>query len=111
MNTFTSYLSGSDGEDVPVSEIHHLLNKMHEFHEKALSKWVSDTANALPFFLSTLHGKVYEVWASQFPFLHTISTLWGKLYEFWASQVPFLHTISNTIPLHVVCLIIASISI
>ena len=79
-----SSLPDSEGEVIPVSEVHELLIKIHDILDNAMSKWVGNSDHMLAHVINSTSRQLHEVWASQFPFLHslnvTFGTFMGNLY-------------------------------
>ena len=67
-----SSLSKAEGDVIPVSEVHELLLWIHDILDKALSKHVGNSAHILAHLFNSVFRQHCEVWASQFPFLHSL---------------------------------------
>ena len=68
----TASLQGSDVDVIAGSEMHELLTNIHDILDNAVPKWVGNTTHILAFLFKSVSRQCCEVWASQFPFLHTI---------------------------------------
>ena len=64
-------LPDSEGGIIPVSKVCDLLLKVHDILDKAVSKWVGNSAHILAHVFNSVSRQHCEVWASQFPFLHS----------------------------------------
>ena len=71
VDTFSS-LPETEGDVIPVSEVCELLLWIHGILDKAVSKWVGNSACILAHLFNSVSRQHYEVWASQFPFLHSL---------------------------------------
>ena len=60
----------SKGGVIPVSEVHELLTKVHDILDSTATKWVGNSACILAHAFNSGSRQHYEVWASQFPFVH-----------------------------------------
>ena len=67
-----SSLPNSEGGIIPVSEVHELPLKVHNILGNAVSKQVRNSAHILVHVFNSVSRQHYEVWASQFPFLHSL---------------------------------------
>ena len=66
-----SSLPNSEGGIIPVSEVCKLLLKVHDILTNAVSKTVWNSACILADVFNSATRQYHEVWASQFPFLHS----------------------------------------
>ena len=84
-----SSLQDSEGRDISVSEVCELLTKIHDILDMAVSKWVGNTAHTLSHVFNSAARQHYEVWASHFPFHHSLkgigSSKWGL--SLWSYQL------------------------
>ena len=71
VDTFSS-LHDDEGDVIPVSEVHELLLQIHGILDKAVFKQVGNSACILAHFFNSVSRQHHEVWASQFPFLHSL---------------------------------------
>ena len=71
VDTFSS-LPEAEGDVIPVSEVHELLLWIHGILDKAVSKQVGNSAHILAHLFNSVFRQHGEVWASQFPFLHSL---------------------------------------
>ena len=71
VNTLSS-LPEAEGDVIPVSEVHELLLQIHSILDKAVSKQVGNSAHILAHLFNSVSRQHCEVWASQFPFLHSL---------------------------------------
>ena len=55
-----------------MSEVHELLLKIHGILDKVVSKQVGNLARILAHLFNFISRQCWEVWASQFPFLHSL---------------------------------------
>ena len=55
-----------------MSEVHELLLQIHGTLDKAVSKQVGNSAHILACLFNSVSRQHCEVWASQFPFLHSL---------------------------------------
>ena len=55
-----------------MSEVHELLLQIHGILDKAVSKQVGNSAHILAHLFNSVSRQCWEVWASQFPFLHSL---------------------------------------
>ena len=55
-----------------MSEVHELLLKVHDILDKAVSKQLGNSACILAYLYNSVSRQCHEVWASQFPFLHSL---------------------------------------
>ena len=67
-----SSLPKAEGDVIPVSEVHELLLQIHDILDKAVSKQVGNSAHILAHLFNSVSRQHCEVWASQFPFLHSL---------------------------------------
>ena len=67
-----SSLPNAEGGVIPVSEVHELLLKIHDILDKAVCKRVGNSACILAYLFNSVFRQHCEVWASQFPFLHSL---------------------------------------
>ena len=67
-----SSLPDSERGIIPVSEMHELLLKVHDILDNAVSKQVGNSAHILAHVFNFALRQHCEVWASQFPFLHSL---------------------------------------
>ena len=67
-----SSLPGAEGDVIPVSEVRALLLQIHGILDKAVSKRVGNSARILAHLFNSVSRQCGEVWASQFPFLHSL---------------------------------------
>ena len=67
-----SSLPETEGDVIPVSEVHELLLQIHGILDKAVSKQVGNSACILARLFNSVSRQCCEVWASQFPFLHSL---------------------------------------
>ena len=58
-----------------VSEVHELLIKIHNILVNAISKWVGNMACILAHVFNSASRQHCELWASQFPFLHSLKDM------------------------------------
>ena len=65
-------LPDSEQGVILVSEVHELLTKVHDILDNVVSKWDGNVAHILVHFLKSASRQCHEVWASQFPFLHSL---------------------------------------
>ena len=56
-----------------MSEVHELHLWIHDILDKAVSKRVGNSACILAHLLNSISRQHCEVWASQFPFLHSLN--------------------------------------
>ena len=70
VNTLSS-LPEAEGDVIPVSEVHELLLWIHGILDKAVSKQVGNSAHILAHLFNSVSRQCDEIWASQFPFLHS----------------------------------------
>ena len=71
VDTFSS-LSEAEGDVIPMSEVHELLVWIPGILDKAVSKRVGNSAHILAHLFNSVSRQHHEVWASQFPFLHSL---------------------------------------
>ena len=71
VNTF-SLLPEAEGDVTPVSEVHELFLWIHGILDKVVSKRVRNSACILAHLFNSVSRQHCEVWASQFPFLHSL---------------------------------------
>ena len=67
-----SPLHNSEGGVIPMSEVCELLIKIHDILDNAVSKQVGNSAGILAHMFNSASRQQHEVWASQFPFLHSL---------------------------------------
>ena len=67
-----SSLPEAEGDVIPVSEVRELLLQIHGILDKAVSKHVGNLARILAHLFNSVSRQHQEVWASQFPFLHSL---------------------------------------
>ena len=67
-----SSLPEAEGDVIPVSEVCELLLQIHGILDKAVSKRVGNSAHILAHLFNSVSRQHREVWASQFPFLHSL---------------------------------------
>ena len=67
-----SSLPEAEGDVIPVSEVHELLLQIHGILDKAVSKQVGNSVRILAHLFNSVSRQCWEVWASQFPFLHSL---------------------------------------
>ena len=67
-----SSLPEAEGDVIPVSEVRELLLQIHGILDKAVSKRVGNLARILAHLFNSVSRQCQEVWASQFPFLHSL---------------------------------------
>ena len=67
-----SSLPTAEGNVIPVSEVYELLLRIHDILDKAVSKQVGNSALILAYLFNSVSRQHHEVWASQFPFLHSL---------------------------------------
>ena len=67
-----SSLPEAEGDVIPVSEVCELLLWIHDILDKAVSKQVDNSACILAHLFNSVSRQHREVWASQFPFLHSL---------------------------------------
>ena len=67
-----SPLPEAEGDVVPVSEVHELLLWIPGILDKAVSKRVGNLAHILAHLFNSISRQCCEVWASQFPFHHSL---------------------------------------
>ena len=67
-----SLLPEAEGDVIPVSEVCELLLQIHGILDKAVSKQVGNSARILAHLFNSVSRQHREVWASQFPFLHSL---------------------------------------
>ena len=67
-----SSLPNSEGGFVPVSEVNELLIKVHDLLDSAVSQQVGNSTCILEHVFNSASRQHGEVWASQFPFLHSL---------------------------------------
>ena len=71
VDTFSS-LPEDEGDAIPVSEVCELLLRIHDILDKAVSKRDGNSACILAYLFNSVSRQCHEVWASQFPFLHSL---------------------------------------
>ena len=76
-----SSLPEVEGDVIPVSEVCGLLLQIHGILDKAVSKQVGNSACILAHWFNSVSRQHWEVWASQFPFLHSLkeACLYGHI--------------------------------
>ena len=87
-----SSLPNSEGGVIPVSEVYELPLKVYDFLDNAVFKWAGDSAHILAHMFNSASRQHYEVWASQFPSLHSLkyvvppseASLYGSINWFLA---------------------------
>ena len=67
-----SSLPEAEGGVIPVSEVCELLLWIHDILDKGVYKGVGDSACILAYLFNSVSRQHCEVWASQFPFLHSL---------------------------------------
>ena len=67
-----SSLPKAEGDVIPVSEVHELLLWIHDNLDKVICKEVGNSVCILAHLFNSVSRKHCEVWASQFPFLHSL---------------------------------------
>ena len=67
-----SSLPEAEGDVIPMSEVHALLLWIHVILDKAVSKPVGNSGHILAHLLNSVSRQHDEVWASQFPFFHSL---------------------------------------
>ena len=67
-----SSLPKAEGDVIPVSEVHELLLQIYDILDKAVSKWVGNSTHILAHLFNSVSRQHHEVWAPQFPFLHSL---------------------------------------
>ena len=86
-------LQHSDGVVIATSEVHDLITKIHyDIRNNTVSKPVGNMVHILVYLFNSALRKHHEVWASQFPFLHSFkgsvppigACLYGHIYWFLA---------------------------
>ena len=70
-----SSLPEAEGDVIPVSEVRELLLQIHGILDKAVSKRVGNSAHILAHLFNSVSRQHREVWASQFPFLHSLEVI------------------------------------
>ena len=70
-----SSLQDSEGVFFPVSEVCELCIKVHDILDNAEFKWVGSSANIFSHDFNSASRQCHEVWASQFPFLHSLKNV------------------------------------
>ena len=71
VDTLSSLPNAEEGV-IPLSEVHELLLHIHDILDKAVSKQVGNSARILEYLFNSVSRQYCEVWASQFPFLHSL---------------------------------------
>ena len=69
---YFSSLPDHEGSVIPVSEVCELLLQIHSILDNAVSKRVGNSARILAHLFNSVSRQCWEVWASQFPFLHSL---------------------------------------
>ena len=67
-----SSLPEAEGDVIPVSEVRELPLQIHGILDKAASKQVGNSVRILAPLFNSVSRQHWEVWASQFPFLHSL---------------------------------------
>ena len=67
-----SSLPEAEGDVIPVSEVCELPLQIHGILDKAVSKPVGNSAHILVHLFNSVSRQCHEIWASQFPFLHSL---------------------------------------
>ena len=67
-----SSLPKAERDVIPVSEVCELLLQIHDILDKAVSKQVGNSACISAHLFNSVSRQCCEVWASQFPFLHSL---------------------------------------
>ena len=67
-----SSLPEAEGDVIPVSEVCELLLRIHDILDKAVSMQVGNSAHILAYLFNSISRQHCEVWASQFPFHHSL---------------------------------------
>ena len=67
-----SSLPEAERDVIPVSEVCELLLQIHGILDKAVSKQVGNSVCILAHLFNSVSRQCHEVWASQFPFLHSL---------------------------------------
>ena len=67
-----SSLPEAERDVIPVNEMCELLLWIHGILDKAVAKWVGISACILAHLFNSVSRQCREVWASQFPFLHSL---------------------------------------
>ena len=57
---------------IAASEVHEQLTRIHDFLDRALSKWIFNAVCILAYLLNSTSRQHHEVRASQFPFHYSI---------------------------------------
>ena len=70
-----SSLTDFEGRVISVSEVHALLIMIHDILDNAVSKWVGNSTCISAHIFNSASRKYHEVWASQFPFLHSLKDM------------------------------------
>ena len=65
-------LPEAEGDVIPVPDMCELLLQIHGILDKAVSKQVGNSAHILAHLFNSVSRQHHEVWASQFPFLHSL---------------------------------------
>ena len=68
----TSSLPNSEGGVIPVSKVCEFLIKVHDILDNAVSKQAGNSACILAHVFNSASRQHCEVWASHFPFLHSL---------------------------------------
>ena len=61
-------LQGSDGEFIPVSEVHELHDRSYDIVDNSVSQLFGNTAGILSYVLILLPGSVVKSWVHSSPF-------------------------------------------
>ena len=77
-----SSLPDSEGGVIPVLEVCELLIKVHDILDNVVSKQVVNMACILAHVFNSVSRQCHEIWASQFPFLHSLKDV-IPLTEAW----------------------------
>ena len=67
-----NFLQGSDDGLVAASKMYELLTNIYDILNNAVSKWACNMADVLAYLFNSASRQHHEVWASWFPFLHSI---------------------------------------
>ena len=71
-----SLVPKAEGGVISVSEVHKLLLRINDILDKAVSKQVENLVHISAYLFNSVSRQHREVWASQFPFLHS---LWEEI--------------------------------
>ena len=61
-----TFPQGSEGDIIPVSEMHESLTKICDILDRSVSKWVVNTVHILAYLFISASVQCHRVWASQF---------------------------------------------